>query len=141
MSTDLTFTIIKPTAFKNSDLGPIVKLINRNGFKIVAMRLTKMDKAKAEEFYGIHRERPFFNSLVEYMTSGPIVVAALQKENAVADFRELIGDTDPLKAKFGTIRKMFADNKEANAVHGSDSDENAIKEISQFFNLNELIFE
>jgi nucleoside-diphosphate kinase len=141
MRTDLTFTIVKPTAFRNGQLGQIVDLILKNGFKIIGMKLTKMDKEKAESFYGVHRERPFFESLVKYMTSGPIVVAALQKDNAITDFRELIGDTDPSKAKYGTIRKMYAESKEANAVHGSDSDENAMIEIRQFFSMEELLLE
>ncbi len=139
MRTDLTFTIVKPTAFKKNYLGSILELINKNGFKIVAMKLTRMDRAKAETFYGIHRERPFFESLIKFMTSGPIVVAALQKENAVNDFRELIGNTDPSQAKYGTIRKMYAKSKEENAVHGSDSDENAMIEMKQFFSIDELL--
>lgn len=141
MRTDLTFTIVKPTAFRKGQLGQIIDLILKNGFKIVGMKLILMDKEKAEIFYGVHREKPFFESVVKYMTSGPIVVAALQKENAIADYRELIGETDPSKAKYGTIRKMYAETKEANAVHGSDCDENAMIEISQFFSIEELLLE
>jgi len=101
--------------------------------------LIRISKEKAELFYDIHKGKPFFESLVQYMTSAPVVVAVLQKENAIADFRELIGNTDPANANFGSIRKMFADSKQANAVHGSDSDENALREISIFFNPEELI--
>lgn len=141
MRTDLTFTIVKPTAFQRGQLGQIIDLILKNGFRIVGMKLIQMDKEKAESFYEVHREKPFFESVVKYMTSGPIVVAVLQKENAIADYRELIGETDPLKAKYGTIRKMYAESKEANAVHGSDCDENAMIEISQFFSKEELLLE
>ena len=140
MRTDLTFTMVKPTAFKNNNLGLILDLISKNGFKLVAMKLTKMSEEKAGEFYGALKDKPFFGSLIEYMTSGPIVVAVLQKENAIADYRELIGATDPANAKYGTLRKMFATSKEANAVHGSDSDENAQIEMKLFFNDDELIF-
>jgi nucleoside-diphosphate kinase len=138
MRTDQTFTIVKPTAFEKNQLGPIIEMINRNGFKICGLKLIQIDKAKAELFYEIHKERPFFESLVQYMTSGPVVVAVLQKENAVSDFRELIGNTDPSNANYGSIRKMFAESKEANAVHGSDSDENAQHEISIFFTEKEI---
>jgi len=140
MMTNLTFTIVKPTAFKNNCLGPIIEIFNRNGFKICGLKLIQISKEKAELFYNVHAEKPFFESLVQYMTSGPVVVAVLQKENAVADFREMIGNTDPIKANYGSIRKMFAESKEANAVHGSDSDENAQREISIFFSKEELFF-
>jgi nucleoside-diphosphate kinase len=138
MRTDLTFTIVKPTAFEKNQLGPIIDIINRNGFKIIGLKLVQISKEKAEHFYDIHTGRPFFESLIQYMTSGPVVVAVLQKENAVADFRELIGNTDPAEAKPGTIRKLFAESKQANAVHGSDSDENAQREISIFFTKEEV---
>lgn len=138
MRTDLTFTIVKPTAFKNNYLGPIVETITRNGFKICALKLVLISREKAELFYDVHAGKPFFESLVQYMTSGPVVVAVLQKENAIADFRELIGNTDPANANYGTIRKMFAESKEANAVHGSDSDENAQREMSIFFSSDEI---
>lgn len=138
MRTDLTFTIVKPTAFEKNYLGPIIEMFNLNGFKVCAMKMTHFSREKAELFYDVHTERPFFKSLIDYMTSGPVVVAVLQKENAIADFRELIGNTDPANAKYGSIRKMFADSKEANAVHGSDSDENAQREISIFFTEEEL---
>jgi nucleoside-diphosphate kinase len=138
MRTDLTFTIVKPTAIEKNYLGPIIEMINLNGFKVCAMKLTQISREKAELFYDVHAGKPFFDSLVKYMTSGPVVVAVLQKENAIADFRELIGNTDPANAKYGSIRKMFADSKEANAVHGSDSDENAQREISIFFTQEEI---
>jgi nucleoside-diphosphate kinase len=140
MRTDLTFTIIKPTAFKNNYLGPIIEIINRNGFKICGLKLAQFSREKAEFFYEVHSGRPFYDSLVQYMTSGLVVVAVLQKENAVADYRELIGNTDPAEAKPGTIRKLFAETKQANAVHGSDSDENVVREISIFFSPEELYF-
>jgi len=138
MRTDQTFTIVKPTAFEKSQLGPIIEIINRNGFKICGLKLIQIDKEKAKLFYEVHAGKPFFDSLVQYMISGPVVVAVLQKENAVADFRELIGNTDPSNANYGSIRKMFAESKQANAVHGSDSDENAQREISIFFSEEEL---
>jgi nucleoside-diphosphate kinase len=138
MRTDLTFTIVKPTAFEKNYLGPIIEMINRNGFKVCAMKLTHISREKAEQFYDVHADKPFFGELVDYMTSGLVVVAVLQKENAIADFRELIGSTDPANAKYGTIRKMFADSKQENAVHGSDSDENALKEMSIFFTDEEI---
>lgn len=138
MRTDLTFTIVKPTAFEKNYLGPIIEMFNRNGFKVCAMKLTQISREKAEEFYDVHADKPFFGELVDYMTSGLVVVAVLQKENAIADFRELIGSTDPVNAKYGTIRKMFADSKQENAVHGSDSDENALKEMSIFFTQEEI---
>jgi nucleoside-diphosphate kinase len=140
MRTDLTFTIVKPTAFKNNYLGPIIEIFNRNGFKICGLKLIKISKEKAEVFYKEHLGKPFFDGLIQYMTSGPVVVAVLQKENAVADFRELIGNTDPAKANFGSVRKMFAEDKQANAVHGSDSNESAQRESGIFFSPDELIF-
>jgi nucleoside-diphosphate kinase len=138
MRTDLTFTIVKPTALKNNYLGPIIETFNRNGFKISGLKLVQITREKAELFYDVHAGKPFFESLVQYMTSGVVVVAVLQKENAVADFRELIGNTDPSTANFGSIRRMFAESKQANAVHGSDSDENAEREISIFFTSEEI---
>jgi nucleoside-diphosphate kinase len=141
MRTDLTFTIVKPTAYEKNYLGPIIEIFNRNGFKIRAMKLTRMSYEKAKEFYAEHESKPFFESVLSYMTSGPVVVAVLQKENAIADFREMIGATDPAKAQFGTLRKMFADSKEANAVHGSDSNESAQREMSIFFTEEEFFFD
>ncbi len=139
MRTDVTFTIIKPTALASQHIGPVFELINRNGFKFIGIKMVQLSREKAEEFYKEHKDKVFFESLVQYMTSGPIVVAALQKENAVNDFRELIGNTDPAKAAYGTIRKMFAFSKEDNAVHGSDSHASAEREIGLFFSTDELL--
>ncbi|MEI6881086.1 MAG: nucleoside-diphosphate kinase [Bacteroidetes bacterium] len=130
---NITFTMIKPDAVANGHIGNILNHITTAGFKIVAMKYLHLSTEKAGEFYAIHRERPFFNDLVSFMTSGPIVAAVLQKDNAVADFRTIIGATDPKKADAGTIRNLYADSIEANAVHGSDSDENAANEASFFF--------
>ncbi len=125
MATNRTFTMIKPDAVENGHIGAILEKINAAGFRIVAMKLTQMTKRDAETFYAIHSERPFFGELVEFMTRGPIVSAILEKENAVEDFRALIGATNPAEAAEGTIRKLFATSIGENAVHGSDSDENA----------------
>jgi nucleoside-diphosphate kinase len=137
MAGKITFTIIKPGAVAKENIGPILKIINEKGFHIAAMRMTRLSTQQAQAFYAVHKERPFYNSLVESMTSGPIVVAMLEKENAVEDYRKVIGATDPSKAEAGTIRKLFAESVEANAVHGSDSDENAAIECNFFFNHNE----
>jgi nucleoside-diphosphate kinase len=134
MSGKITFTMIKPDAVNSGHSGKIIDHILSKGFKIVAMKYTKLSKEKAGEFYNIHKERPFFNDLVSFMTSGPIVAAILEKDNAVLDYREAIGATDPQKAAQGTIRNLYAKSIEANAVHGSDSDENAIIESAFFFN-------
>ena len=125
MRTDRTFTMLKPDAVEKGHIGAILEKITAAGFRIVAMKLTQMTADDAKAFYAIHKERPFFGELVEYMTRGPIVAAILEKENAVADFRTLIGATNPEEAAEGTIRKMFAVSISENAVHGSDSDENA----------------
>jgi nucleoside-diphosphate kinase len=125
--------MIKPDAVGNGHIGAILAKINEAGFRIESMKLTQLSRKDAETFYAIHNERPSFGELVEYMTSGPIVAAILEKDNAVADFRTLIGNTDPAKADEGTIRQMFATSISANAVHGSDSDENAAIEGSFFF--------
>jgi nucleoside-diphosphate kinase len=125
MSGNRTFTMIKPDAVHNGHIGAILEKINAAGFVIKAMKYTQLSKADAEAFYAIHKERPFFGELVEYMTSGPIVSAILEKDNAVADFRTLIGATNPEEAAEGTIRKLYAESIAANAIHGSDSDENA----------------
>ena len=130
---NITFTMIKPDAVANGHTGKVINDIIEGGFSIKAMKYLHLSKEKAEAFYGIHRERPFFNDLVSFMTSGPIVAAILEKDNAVEDFRKLIGATDPKKAEAGTIRADFAESIEANAVHGSDSDENAMIEGSFFF--------
>jgi nucleoside-diphosphate kinase len=133
MKGKITLTIIKPDAVKSEYIGPILKMINDNGFHIAAMKLTQITRRQAEVFYDVHKERPFYSSLVEFMTSGPVVIAVLEKENAVEDFRKLIGATDPSKAEDGTIRKLYAESVQNNAVHGSDSDENAIRECDFFF--------
>ncbi|WP_423998701.1 nucleoside-diphosphate kinase [Maribacter sp. IgM3_T14_3] len=133
MSTNRTFTMIKPDAVKNGHIGAILEKITAAGFKIVAMKYTQLSLRDTQEFYGVHRERPFFGELVEFMTSGTIVAAILEKENAVEDFRALIGATNPADAAEGTIRKMFATSIGENAVHGSDSDENAAIEGSFHF--------
>lgn len=125
MATNRTFTMLKPDAVEKEHIGAILEKITASGFRIVAMKLTQMTKADAETFYAIHSERPFFGELVEYMTRGPIVAAILEKDNAVEDFRTLIGATNPADAAEGTIRKLFADSISENAVHGSDSDDNA----------------
>lgn len=138
MEKNITFTMIKPDAVKKGYIGGILKKINDAGFKIIAMKLTKLTKERASEFYKIHEEKPFFGDLITYMTSGPIVSAVLQKNNAVEDFRELIGATNPEEAKEGTIRKLYAESISANAIHGSDSDENALIESNFHFDENEF---
>jgi nucleoside-diphosphate kinase len=133
MTTNITFTMLKPDAVEANNIGPILAMINKAGFTIKAMKYLRLSKEQAGNFYAVHKERPFYGELVDYMSSGPIVAAVLQKNNAVADFRTLIGATDPTKADEGTIRKLFAKSIAANAVHGSDSDENAANEANFFF--------
>jgi nucleoside-diphosphate kinase len=133
MSGHKTFTMLKPDAVEKGHIGAILNQITASGFKITAMKLTQMTTADAETFYAIHKERPFFGELVEYMTRGPIVAAVLEKENAVEDFRTLIGATNPEDAAEGTIRKKYAASIGENAVHGSDSDENADIEAAFHF--------
>jgi nucleoside-diphosphate kinase len=133
MSGNQTFTMIKPVAVRNNYIGPILKMINEAGFRIKAMKYTHLTKQQACEFYAVHADKYFFEELTSFMSSGPIVAAILEKENAVADFRKLIGATDPAKAEEGTIRKLYAESMSHNAVHGSDSDENAIIESDFFF--------
>ena len=133
MATNKTFTMIKPEAVENGNIGAILERINAAGFRIVAMKKTQLSADSAGTFYEVHKERPFYGELVSYMSSGPIVAAILEKNNAVADFRALIGATDPTEAADGTIRKEFAESKAKNAVHGSDSDENAAIEGDFFF--------
>lgn len=125
MATNRTFTMLKPDAVRKGYIGAILEQITASGFKIVAMKLTALTVGDAKAFYAVHKERPFYNDLVEYMTSGPIVAAILEKDNAVEDFRTLIGATNPEEAAEGTIRQKFATSISENAVHGSDSDENA----------------
>lgn len=139
MATNRTFTMVKPDAFGAGNSGAILKMIEQAGFRLIAMKITKLNKETAGAFYAVHKERPFYKDLVEYMSSGPIVAAILEKDNAVADFRKLIGATDPAKADEGTIRKLFAKSISANAVHGSDSDENAQIEGNFFFSHLERI--
>ena len=138
MVTNRTFTMIKPEAVENGHIGAILERINAAGFTIVAMKKTALNSEKAGEFYAVHKERPFYGELVNYMSSGPIVAAILEKGNAVADFRTLIGATDPSEAAEGTIRSEFAESKAKNAVHGSDSDENAAIKGNFFFSAEEI---
>ncbi|MEY4992419.1 MAG: hypothetical protein RI948_1301 [Bacteroidota bacterium] len=130
--------MLKPDAIENGHMGKIIDMIINAGFSIKAMKYTVLSEAQAKEFYAVHAERPFYGELVEYMTSGPIVAAILEKDNAVADFRALIGATDPAEAADGTIRKAYAESKGRNAVHGSDSDENAEIEGKFHFTANEI---
>jgi nucleoside-diphosphate kinase len=138
MAGNRTFTMIKPDAVENGHIGAILEKINGAGFRIVAMKMTLLAKKDAETFYEVHKERPFFGELVDYMSSGPIVAAILEKDNAVADFRTLIGATNPAEAAEGTIRKLYATSIAANAIHGSDSDENAAIEGAFHFAGREL---
>ena len=138
MTTNRTFTMLKPDAVENGHIGAILAKINAAGFKIVAMKLTQLSKRDAQAFYAVHSERPFYGELVEFMTRGPIVAALLEKDNAVEDFRALIGATNPAEAADGTIRKMFAASMGENAVHGSDSDENAAIEGAFHFSGREI---
>ncbi|MBI5663257.1 MULTISPECIES: nucleoside-diphosphate kinase [Ignavibacterium] len=134
-----TLAIIKPDAVSDGYIGEIISMITKAGFKIKAMKMVHLTVNQAKSFYEVHKERPFYNDLVEYMTSGPCVPIALEKENAVEDYRKLIGATDPAQAEEGTVRKLYARNKQFNAVHGSDSDENAEKEVAFFFSRQELL--
>lgn len=138
MATNRTFTMLKPDAIENGYAGKIIDMIIGAGFKIKAMKYTQLTEEQAKKFYEVHAERPFYGELVEYMTSGPIIAAILEKENAVADFRALIGATDPAEAAEGTIRKNYAESKGRNAVHGSDSDENAEIEGKFHFSAAEI---
>ena len=134
-----TFTMIKPDAFAAGHTGSIIQHIEAAGFKLIAMKLTRLSSEKAGEFYAVHKERPFYGELVEFMSSGPIVAAILEKDNAVEDFRKLIGATNPANAEEGTIRKLYARSVGENAIHGSDSNENAAIEGSFFFSAFERI--
>jgi nucleoside-diphosphate kinase len=137
MTGNFTFTMIKPTGVSNGNIGPILNMIHENGFRISAMKMLQLSRKDAEAFYAVHKERPFYADLVSYMSSGPIVAAILENENAVESYRKLIGATDPSKAEEGTIRKYFAESVQKNAVHGSDSDENAAIEAAFFFSSRE----
>ena len=130
--------MLKPDSIEKGNIGAILNKINSSGFKIIAMKFTKMSITDAKEFYSVHKERPFFNDLVQYITSGPIVAAVLEKKNAVEDFRTLIGSTNPEEAAEGTIRKLFADSISKNAIHGSDSNENAKLESSFHFSERDI---
>ncbi|HYK01265.1 MAG TPA: nucleoside-diphosphate kinase [Thermoanaerobaculia bacterium] len=134
-----TFTIIKPDSVRKGNFGKIISRIESEGFRLLGVKKVALAQRQAEAFYGVHRERPFFGSLVEYMTSGPVYVAALERDNAVAHLRQIMGATDPTKADAGTLRKDFGESIEQNAIHGSDSDENAKGEISFFFAESELV--
>jgi nucleoside-diphosphate kinase len=134
-----TFIILKPDALQNKHVGHILTKIEENGFRIVGLKLLHMSKYDSQKFYEVHKERPFYEDLCNYMSSGPVIVGVLEAENAVQKWRDLIGATDPKDAKEGTIRKLYAKSKEANAVHGSDSVENALKEIHYFFSERELL--
>ena len=133
-----TFSIIKPDATKRNITGSINKVIEESGLRIIAQKRVKLTIEQAQKFYSVHKERPFYGELVDYMSEGPIVAAVLEKENAVADFRTLIGSTDPAEAAEGTIRKAYAESKAKNACHGSDSDENAQIEANFHFSVNEM---
>ena len=137
MTGNITFTIIKPKAVAKGYIGPILNKISEAGFKISALKMLQLTQNDARTFYEVHKERPFYNDLVDFMVSGPIVVGLLEKEKAVEDYRKLIGATDPAKAEEGTIRKLYAESLQANAVHGSDSDENAAIEASFFFSTSD----
>ena len=138
MAKNRTFTMIKPEAVAKGDAGKIIDMIIENGFKVKAMKLKQLSKEEAGEFYAVHKERPFYGELVDYMSQGQIVAAVLEKDNADEAFRTLIGATDPAEAAEGTIRKAFAESKAMNAVHGSDSDENAAIEVKFHFNESEI---
>ncbi len=134
-----TFTIIKPDSVRKGNFGRIVSRLEEKGFKVIGLKKLFLSQRQAESFYAVHSARPFYNDLVQYMTSGPVYVAALEAEGAVASLRTLMGATDPLKADAGTIRKEFGESIEQNAIHGSDSDENAAIEIAFFFAQSELV--
>ena len=138
MNSNRTFTMLKPDSIEQVNMLPILNMIENAGFKIIALKYKKMNTEEAESFYSVHSDKPFFNDLVTFMTRGPIIAAALEKDNAVEEFRKLIGSTDPFEALEGTIRKKFAKSKGENAVHGSDSNENAALEIDFHFDKNEI---
>ena len=134
-----TFTMIKPDGVEEKNIGNIIAAIENAGFRILGMKMIRFTKAQAQAFYEVHKERPFYNDLVNYITRGPVVAMALEKENAVANFRALIGATNPADAEEGTIRKLYAKSIEENAIHGSDSVENGLREVAFFFSESELI--
>jgi nucleoside-diphosphate kinase len=139
MAVEQTFSIIKPDATKRNLTGAVNAMIEQTGLRIVAQKRVRITREQAETFYGVHRERPFFGELVEFMTSGPVVVQVLEGENAIAKYRDVMGATDPKKAAEGTIRKVHALSIGENTVHGSDAPETAVKEITQFFSGNEIV--
>ena len=134
-----TFTIVKPDSVRKGNFGKIISRIESEGFRVLGVRKVALSQRQAEAFYAVHNARPFFRSLVEYMTSGPVYVAALERDNAVAHLRQIMGATDPAKAEAGTLRKDFGESIEQNAIHGSDSDDNAKNEIAFFFAESELV--
>lgn len=134
-----TLAILKPDCLEKKIQGKVIQKIIDSGFNIIGMRLLHLTVESAQKFYAVHKERPFYNDLVKYMTSGPVIPMALEKEDAVTEFRKFIGATDPQKAEEGTIRKLYADSIERNIIHGSDSPENAVKEIAHFFNDENLV--
>lgn len=138
MSGNITLTMIKPEAMRKNAAGAILKMIQDAGFEIIALKMKQLSKADAEEFYGVHKDKGFYEELIEFMTSGPIIAAVLKKENAVEDFRKLLGSTNPEAAQEGTIRKAYATNLTQNAAHGSDSDENAQIETKFHFSAAEI---
>jgi len=133
-----TFSIIKPDAVATGKAGKVLSLLEENGFRIVALRMTKLSQSQAEGFYAVHRERPFFGSLVKFMTEGPVIVLALEREDAVKKLREVMGATNPANAAEGTVRKLYAESIERNAIHGSDAPETAAEELKYFFTTIEL---
>jgi nucleoside-diphosphate kinase len=137
MNGDFTLSIIKPNAVRTGKIGPILAMINEAGFEIVAMKMVKITPEQAADFYVVHKDKPFYDGLIEFMISGPVFVIILKHKNAVEEFRKLIGATDPAKAEQGTIRKLFAVSVQLNAIHGSDSDENAKRESDFFFSTTE----
>ena len=139
MALERTFSILKPDATERNITGAINAIIEKAGLRIVAQKRVRISREQAEKFYAVHRERPFFRELVDFMISGPVVVQVLEGDNAIAKYREVMGATDPAKAAAGTIRKDFAESIEANSVHGSDSLENAQREIAFFFNEQEIV--
>jgi nucleoside-diphosphate kinase len=139
MAIERTFSILKPDATERNLTGAINAIIENAGLRIVAQRRVRISREQAEKFYAVHRERPFFGELVDFMTSGPVVVQVLEGDNAIAKYREVMGATDPAKAAAGTIRKMHAKSIGENSVHGSDAPETAVREIAQFFSENEIV--
>ena len=137
MSNNITFSIIKPNAVRTGKTGPVLAMINEAGFEITALKMVRLTLEQAESFYEVHKGKPFYESLVDFMSSGPVVVMILKHENAVEEFRRIIGSTDPARAESGTIRRLFGVSVQMNAVHGSDSDENAIRESNFFFSSTE----